>query len=45
MCCVDLLQAVATCYAGTAREFSPDSERGYPVEVLGTAATMAIGAR
>src|SRR5829696_8126035 len=35
-CCLDLLQAVATCYAGTAREFSPYSERGYPVEGLGT---------
>jgi hypothetical protein len=45
MCCVNLLQAVATCYAGTAREFSPYSERAYPLEVLGTTATMAIGAR
>src|SRR5215212_2258904 len=44
-CCLDLSQAVATCYAGTAREFSLYSERSYPVEMLGTAATMAIGAR
>ena len=44
ICCVDLLQAVATCYAGIAQDFSPYSERGYPVEVLGTAATMALGA-